>query len=158
MTRYQALMQRLGDKAWFGKLMRRVLPPIDRTLHRLSGGRFRLTDTLLPVLMLTTTGRRSGKPRVQPLTYLEVDGGWAVAATSFGQEHHPAWSYNLLADPHATVTFGERVVPVEARLVDADEKTRLWPRFVALWPAYDTYVERSQRDIRVFVLERATGD
>ena len=153
MNAYRRLIQRLGHKPWFAAIMKRVLPPLDRAVHRLSGGRVRVTDSVLPLLVLTSIGRRSGQPREQPLAYLEVEDGWAVAATSFGQERHPAWSYNLLANPRATVTIGRRHLSVEARLTEPDEKAALWPRFVAMWPAFDTYVERSHRDIRVFVLQ-----
>jgi len=105
--------------------------------------------------VLTTTGRKSGQPRKTPLATLPVDGGFLVVGSNFGKEHHPAWTGNLLATPAATVSFKGDAIPVEARLLDADEKKEVWPQLLRIWPTYDRYVERSGRDIRVFKLERA---
>ncbi len=109
----------------------------------------------LPSLLLTTTGRRSGLPRTVPLLYVPDGARYVVIASNWGQQHHPAWSANLLAEPDATVSIHGHDVAVRARLADPAERDRLWPSITRTWPAYDTYVERSGRDIRVFLLEPA---
>lgn len=152
---FRRIAANLGARPWFAAAAKRLLPPIDRGLHRLTGGRVMLGRAVFPTLLLTTTGRRTGRPRRQPLAYVETPRGWAVAATNFGQDHHPAWSANLLDEPRAVVEVDGVRHDVHARLLDDEEKARVWPRFVAMWPPYDGYVERSGRDIRVFELERA---
>lgn len=132
---------------------RRVLPPVDRFVNRMTRGRARLSDVLFPTLMLTTTGRVSGLPRETPLLYVREGPAYVVCGTAFGQERHPAWTANLLANPEAMVeTTGGRLL-VKARLATDDEVVALWPRLAELWPAYDDYVWRSMREPRVFVLE-----
>lgn len=150
--------RRLGSAPGVVRVAKRVLPVVDRLVHRLSGGRTMLSRLLFPTLELTTTGRRSGKPRRSPLAYVETERGWAVAATNFGQERHPAWSANLLADPNAMVEVDGAAHRVRARLLEPDERTRVWPRFVEIWPPYDDYVDRVDREIRVFELERVDDD
>lgn len=149
------LLRRFGSTEFARRVSPRLLPPIDRALHRVTGGRVRLSDAILPVLMLTTTGRRSGRPRTSPLTYVAVADGWAVVGTNFGQPHHPAWALNLLADPRATVEVGGNTVEVVARRSEGDERRRLFARFVAVWPDYASYVSRvgDARAIHLFVLD-----
>lgn len=148
------LVRRAGHTRWFAEVGRRIAPPIDRTLHRLSGGRFHTADGFLPTLLLVHKGRKSGREHQTPLAYVRHGEGFALAATNWGQPEHPAWSHNLLAEPDAHVEVDGRVVPVRCRLVTEEEHRELWPRFVAMWPAYDTYVERAaNRDIRVFLCE-----
>lgn len=128
------------------------MPPIDRMLHRRTGGRVHLTESFMPTLILTTTGRRSGLPRAMPLAYIRHDDAWIVTGTNYGGASHPGWSWNLLDDPQATVEVHGETIPVTARLLDDDERARVWPDLVRMWPAYDDYIERSGRDMRVFAL------
>lgn len=158
MSWYARVMRRAGQTRWFAWLGRRIAPPVDRFLHRVSGGRLHAAEAFLPTLLLTTTGRRSGQSRTQPLAYVEVGGTSYVVGTNWGGEHHPAWTHNLVADPHATVERRGHAVAVEARLVDADERARLWPRFVEMWPAYERYLERTDRTPRMFALEPTTEE
>ena len=131
----------------------KVVPPVDRLLSRLSGGRVVLSGTLVPSLVLETTGARSGQRRTTPLACLpEDDGSFLVVGSNFGRERHPAWTANLQADPEATVTHRGRTVPVRAQLLDPEQKAAVWPRLTALWPNYDRYTEVSGRDLRVFRL------
>lgn len=142
------LSTRLGS-AFF----RRVSPPVDRFLARLTDGRHTLSGFLFPVLMLTTTGRRSGEPRHQPLVYLAEGDGFVVTGSNWGQAHHPAWTHNLVAEPRATVRLRGREIPVHARLAEGEERNRLYQRFVEFLPNYASYVDWSgDREIRVFVL------
>jgi deazaflavin-dependent oxidoreductase (nitroreductase family) len=149
------VVQKIAGTRGFAVVGSKIFPPIDRMAHRLTGGRVVLSAALVPSLVLTTTGRKSGQPRKTPLATLPVDGGFLVVGSNFGKEHHPAWTGNLLASPAASVSFKGDTIPVEARLLDADEKKEVWPQLLRIWPTYDRYVERSGRDIRVFKLERS---
>ena len=144
--------QRMAATAWFCTVGPVVLPPVDRTLHWLTGGRLILGRLLVPTLLLTTTGRRSGEPRDAPLACMPADGGWYVVGSNFGRDHHPAWTANLIATPEATVSFAGRTTEVVARLLSDEGRAEVWPRLVAVWPVYDTYVARADRDLRVFHL------
>ncbi len=146
------LMQRLGSNATFAKAMKVVAPRMDKIAHRLTGGRFTPSSVMVPTVMLTTTGARSGLPREVPLACLPDGDGFYLVGSNFGQGHHPAWSANLLANPEASVVHRRRTIAVVARLLDPDEKAAVWPRLTAMWPSYDTYVDRSGRDLRVFHL------
>lgn len=152
---YAEAMRRLGHTSWFATIGSRIAPPVDRFLHRISGGRLHAAESFLPTLMLTTTGRRSGQLRRQPLAYVEVDGTVYVVGTNWGGESHPGWTYNLIEEPTATIERKARATPVKARLLDAQEKKRIWPHFVALWPAYETYLARTDRAPRMFALEES---
>ena len=131
----------------------KVVPPVDRLLSRLTGGRVVLSGSLVPSLVLETTGAKSGQRRTTPLACLpEDDGSFLVVGSNFGRERHPAWTANLRANPDATVTHRGRSVPVRAEQLDPEEKAAVWPRLTAVWPNYDRYTEVSGRDLRVFRL------
>ncbi len=116
-------------------------------------GRVVLSGSLVPSLVLESTGARTGQRRTTPLACLpEEDGSFLVVGSNFGRERHPAWTANLRAHPRATVTYRGRTVPVTATLLDGDEKAEVWPRLTAVWPNYDRYTEASGRDLRVFRL------
>ena len=154
MSWYADLMRRLGHTTFFARFGSRIAPPLDRFLHRVSGGRLHVAESFLPTLLLTTTGRRSGEPRRQPLAYVELDGVPYVVGTNWGGERHPAWTYNLQADPSGTVERHGTSTRIHARQVEEDEEfQRAWARFVAIWPAYETYLERTDRHPRMFALE-----
>ena len=147
-------MQKVAGTRAFAMVGSRVFPPIDRVVSKLTGGRVVLSAAMVPSLVLTTTGRKSGQPRRTPLATLPVDEGFLVVGSNFGKEHHPAWTANLMANPEASVSFKGKDIPVVARLLDAGEKQEVWPQLLRIWPTYDRYVERSGRDLRVFRLER----
>ena len=150
-----ATVRRLGRTRWFARLGR-ATSGLDRWLHTRSRGRLSvLGRPALPHLVLRTTGRTSGQPREAVLLYAVDGDGWVVIGSNWGQERHPAWSGNLLADPHATVTVAGITTPVVATLADADEGTRLLPTLLAVWPGYDDYAGRTDRELRVFRLARA---
>lgn len=107
------------------------------------------------VLILTTTGRRSGEPRSTPLIYGRDGDNYVVVASKGGADEHPAWYVNLQNDPDVEVqVLGDRF---RARARDATdaEKPRLWESAVERWPAYADYQRRTERDIPVVVLERS---
>ena len=148
------LVQRVSAKPWFASFALRVMPRVDRLVNRASGGRFVVSHLIVPTLVLTTTGAKSGLPRQSPLATLVEGDVLYVVGSNFGTEKHPAWSGNLLKSPEAEVSFGGRTFPVKAHLLADDEKAEIWPRLLKVWPNYDTYVERSGRSLRVFRLER----
>jgi deazaflavin-dependent oxidoreductase (nitroreductase family) len=153
MGRYTALVQRIGHQRWFAALGPR-LTPLDRHLHRLTRGRLSVIGRHgLPSLLLTTTGRRTGQPRVQPLLFARDGDAYVVVGSNWGQQHQPAWTANLLTEPDAVVTVDGREVPVRATLATGAERERLWALLERVWPAYREYERRaSGRDLRVFRL------
>ncbi|QFG20610.1 nitroreductase family deazaflavin-dependent oxidoreductase [Actinomadura sp. WMMB 499] len=146
------VFHRVSGSSWFAKAGPKVVPPVDRTLNRLTGGRLMLGQLLVPSLVLTSTGAVSGLPRRTPLACLPDRDGWLVVGSNFGREKHPAWTGNLLRTPEAEVVFRGRTVRVKARLLDDAERAEVWPRLVRVWPVYDRYVERTTRQLRVFRL------
>jgi deazaflavin-dependent oxidoreductase (nitroreductase family) len=155
MSRYTALVQRLGAQRWFAAIGRR-LAPLDRRLYRLTGGRYSVIGRHgLPSLLITTTGRKSGLPRTQPLLYTQDGDAFVVVGSNWGQQHHPAWSSNLLAEPKARLTIGTDEFEVRATLVEGAERDRLWRLVQRVWPGYEAYAARAEgRHIRIFRLER----
>lgn len=111
------------------------------------GGRFRGS----PVLLLTTTGRRSGKPRTTPLLYIDDGNRKVVVASYGGADHHPAWYQNLLAHPEVTVQTGPSVQQMRADVADPEERARLWAPLVAMYPTYDDYQAKTERQLPVVV-------
>lgn len=110
---------------------------------RLAGG---------PVLLLTTTGRRSGEERTVPLLYLRDGESFVVVGSNGGTASHPAWWLNLKANPEATVEIGSRKLRVRAEQAIQREKERLWPRLVEMYGGYESYRERTDREIPVVLL------
>ena len=145
--------RRLASAPWFARIGPRVVPPLDRVLHRVSGGRILLPQIILPSLVLTTTGARSGLPRRTPLICMpEPDGSFVVVGSNFGRDHHPAWTGNLLHTPAAEVGYEGRRIPVTAHLLEGSERADVWPRLTRIWSVYDIYVARAGRELRVFRL------
>jgi deazaflavin-dependent oxidoreductase (nitroreductase family) len=137
-----------------GSWLVRTLTPLDRRILVRSRGRRPLLGPIgAPVLLLTTTGRKTGQPRTTPLLYVRHGARVCVAGSNFGQERHPLWSENLLADARATVTIGGKDVPVRASLLDGEERDRVYDGFIELARTYDAYRDRTSRHIRVFALE-----
>lgn len=125
-----------------------------KAIYRLSGGRWLGTVAGMPVLLLTTTGRHSGRPRTAPLTYFEDGDDLVVIASNGGEDAPPGWWLNLCSDARATVTRGRELISVEARAAAADERARLWPWITAVHPGYARYAERTTRPIPVVILCR----
>ena len=133
----------------------KVLTRVDAVLHRVTRGRVVASDLLFDTLVLTTTGRRTGRPRPSTLARLDLDGTPVVIASNFGRPSHPAWSHNLLASPRATIEVDGRRHDVTARGLTPSERDRVWPQAVSLWPGYETYRQATDgiREIRMFALE-----
>jgi deazaflavin-dependent oxidoreductase (nitroreductase family) len=106
-------------------------------------------------LVLTTRGRRSGRLRRNALIYGTDGDAFVVVASYGGAPANPAWYANLAADPDVTVQVGADVFRAVARTAAAQEKKRLWPDMVTIWPDFDNYRQKTDRDIPVVLLERA---
>jgi deazaflavin-dependent oxidoreductase (nitroreductase family) len=141
---------------WF---MRHVASHLDPLVFKASNGRyFSLGRASMPMVTLTTTGARSGKPRAVHLACLEFEGDPMVVASAMGQERHPGWSYNLEADPAVEVQVeGERYAARAERL-DAEQKARVWSQVHAALPQMKVYEGRTARDIRLYRLRRVAAD
>jgi deazaflavin-dependent oxidoreductase (nitroreductase family) len=136
----------MGNWDWFGKLHRAV--------YEATGGRLGAKLGWLPMLLLTTIGRRSGEKRTVPLAYLEDGDAWVVVASNGGSDRHPAWWLNLLQSPRARIRVGRRELDVRASLATAEERARLWPRLKEVNPAYRGYETKTRREIPVVLLRR----
>ena len=131
----------------------RVLSGIHRALYRVSGGRLGGRIAGMPVLLLTTVGRKSGKRRTVPLTYFE-DGDTIVLVASYGgRPHNPAWFENLVAASEGEVTMGRERRRLRARRATDDERGRLWPRIVETYSGYAAYQAKTSREIPLAILE-----
>ena len=104
-------------------------------------------------LILTTTGRRSGERRQHPLIYGRHGDDYLVVASKGGTPKHPAWYLNLDADPEVEIQVKDKKMRARARTATPDEKAELWSIMTEQWPAYDSYQERTDREIPVVVLE-----
>lgn len=126
-----------------------------RLLIRLTGGKVGYSAMGMPVVELTTTGRRSGEPRTVLLTApVHGDGAYVVVASRGGDDRHPAWFLNLRADPDVEVAVqgGERV-PMRARIAGPDERAQLWPRIAGEYRNYAGYQRSTDREIPLVHLE-----
>ena len=121
-------------------------------LYRASGGRLLGKLVGMKVLLLTTTGAKSGASRTTALTYLEAGGAYVVIGSFLGEPRHPAWVHNLRAHPRATVQVGARRIAVTGREARGEERSRLWEQVVALQPDYRAYEDRTDREIPVVML------
>ena len=137
------------------RLRRFLIRAMSRThggLYRASGGRLFGRVVGMPVLLLTTTGRRSGKPRTAALTYFR-DGADLVVIGSFGgSDRAPAWWLNLQRDPQASVLIGRTTSKVTARAATAEEHNLLWPLVTRTHPGYARYQKRTARPIPIVLL------
>jgi deazaflavin-dependent oxidoreductase (nitroreductase family) len=139
--------------------LRRSSPAFTRAhaaLIRLSGGRIRRSFLFtggMPILVLTTTGRKSGQRRSTPVGYLKHGDAFAVLASNAGNDRSPAWWLNLQADPGAEVLAERARIPITARRADAAVERKLWGEFARLNPGFDEYRNLTERQIPVVLLE-----
>jgi deazaflavin-dependent oxidoreductase (nitroreductase family) len=146
-----------GPGAW---LFARVLHRIDRPVYRLTRGRHTFANLLsgIPVVLLTTTGARTGRPRTVPVLGLPTADGLVVIASNFGQQHQPGWYYNLRANPNGSVTVDGRVLRFRAVEAEGDVRRRIWEEGLRVYPGWAQYERRaSHRRIAVFILEPVQG-
>lgn len=106
------------------------------------------------ILLLSTRGRSSGEPRTTPLIHRTDGDRWVVVASKGGAPANPSWYENLRADPQATIEVLDETIPVLASTAEGEERARLWSLMTEVWPAYDDYQARTEREIPVVVLTR----
>jgi deazaflavin-dependent oxidoreductase (nitroreductase family) len=106
------------------------------------------------ILLLTTTGRKSGQEHTTPLIHRTEGDLWVIIASKGGAPDHPGWFKNLQAQPEATIQVRAEKVPVRVRVAQGEERERLWKLMTEVWPDYDNYQQRTDREIPVVVLER----
>jgi len=134
----------------------RTIGKLNVPAYRLSGGRIGNKIGDGPVLLLTTTGRKSGEPRTAPILYLAHGEAMILIDTNGGNEKLPGWSYNLKAKPLAEVEIGRRKLAVTARVAKGTEREELWRACVGQYAGFDDYVKWLERTPSVWVLEPAT--
>lgn len=131
----------------------RTLMPLDRRILVRSEGRRTILGPIgAPTMLLETVGRKSGQTRVSPLLFARDGNTVIVVGSNFGQEHHPAWTGNLLAQPEAVAVIRGTRVPVRAELLEGDEAEAAYQEMVAVTSVYAAYRGRTDRAIRVFRL------
>ncbi|MDE0051234.1 MAG: nitroreductase/quinone reductase family protein [Rhodospirillales bacterium] len=142
---------------WKRLLIAWLFVPLHGFLFRLSNGRLLGSLEGSGVLILVTKGRRSGKPRSSPLLYFRFEeaGDLIVVASNYGQDRHPAWYLNVVADPTATVEAGGERFAADARIAQGEERTALYERVVTANSRFATYRASTDRQIPVVALRRA---
>jgi deazaflavin-dependent oxidoreductase (nitroreductase family) len=106
------------------------------------------------ILLLTTRGRKSGEERTTPLIHRTDGERWVIVASKGGTAENPSWYENLLADPQATIQVKGETIGVTASTAEGEERARLWSLMAEVWPAYDDYQTKTDREIPVVVLTR----
>jgi F420H(2)-dependent quinone reductase len=147
----RGLAQRLGSTRLGVLAIGRVVSPLQRQLLLRTGGRLSLTGRA-PVLLLTTTGRRTGKARTVPLFYIRDGDCLVICNVNPGFEQPNPWTLNLRAEPHAQVQIGRGATRVRARTASGQEVERYWPRLTKVWPAYQAFYAKGGKR-SVFVLK-----
>ncbi|OBI45211.1 nitroreductase family deazaflavin-dependent oxidoreductase [Mycobacterium colombiense] len=154
---FHRMMRRFASTTVGAALLRPTAHHLDRLITKATGGRnsFAGVVTGIPVVMLTTTGAKSGERRTVAVYGIPRPDGVGLIASNFGGTRHPAWYHNLKADPEATVTVGRDTWRATARLATPDERDEIWAEGVALYPGWRKYeVRAGDRHIEAFVLAR----
>jgi deazaflavin-dependent oxidoreductase (nitroreductase family) len=148
-----------SDRAWsrfssgLGARGLRAVGRLNVPVYRATRGRLMGRVGRAPVLLLTTTGRKSGEPRTAPVVYLADGPRYVVIGSNAGNARTPAWALNLRADPAAEVEVRGERRRVRARVAEGEERADLWRRMNDQYSGFDDYRQRTDRDISVFVLE-----
>ena len=147
------LVQKVSSTRTFAKVAPHLIPAMDRAVHRVTRGKVLLSAQMLPGVVLTATGAKSGLPRRTPLACMPEDGGtFVLVGSNFGRPGHPAWTANLLRHPEAEVSWKGRDVAVRAALLTGEEREVAWAALLRFWPPYGAYAARVEREIRLFRL------
>lgn len=154
---FQRAMRRLAASGPGSWVFARLLHAVDRPVHRLTRGRATLSSLLsgLPVVLLTTTGARTGRQRTVPLLGLPTSDGLAVIGSNWGRPDPPAWDRNLRANPAAAIAIGDHRSAVRAVEAEGDRRERIWRDGLEIYPGFSQYAARAHdRRIRIYVLEQ----
>jgi deazaflavin-dependent oxidoreductase (nitroreductase family) len=136
-------------------LLQRSTISLHRLLYRVSGGKIGGRMFNNPVLLLTTTGRKTGKQRVTPLLYLPDGDTMVLIASNGGSPTHPAWYLNMRSNPVVEVEIGRRRQRMRAQDASPEERQRLWPLAVSAYAGYADYQRRTEREIPLVILRPA---
>ncbi|AAS02836.1 nitroreductase family deazaflavin-dependent oxidoreductase [Mycobacterium avium subsp. hominissuis] len=134
---------------FFIKWMSRV----NTWMYRVSRGKWGGTFQKRPVALLTTTGRKTGQPRVSPLLYLREGDRVILVASQGGRDKHPLWYLNLKANPKVSVQIKDEVLQLQARDATPEEREQYWPKLVAMYPSFDDYQSWTDRVIPVVICD-----
>ncbi len=137
------VLRRVSHYRWFGVLGKHVVSPIDRAVIKASGGRLSMTGPEFTTMLLTTTGRKSAKQRTIPVYYVPDGKKLVAVCENFGLKTASSWPKNLLADPRARIEVRGVAADYRSRLATDEEVARYMPRLTEMWPAMDTYFERT---------------
>ncbi|MGW6535024.1 nitroreductase/quinone reductase family protein [Streptomyces sp. NPDC055051] len=150
------LVQKVSSTRTFARVAPRVIPALDKAVHRLSGGKALLSTQMLPGVVLTAKGARTGRERTTPLACMPEPerGTWLLIGSNFGRPGHPAWTANLLAHPDVRISWKGESIPVRAERLTGQERAAAWEAALAFWPPYAAYQARIEREIRLFRLTR----
>lgn len=152
---YSSFVNWLSATPFGSWLVKHFAARVDPVLFRLTNGRFTSTGVpTLPMLALTTVGRKTGKRRDTQLAYHRDGDDYLVVASAMGQERHPDWKYNLEAHPDVEVRVRGETFAARAERLSDDEKARLWPAIKRTIPQMNVYERRTDRNIAVFRLRR----
>jgi deazaflavin-dependent oxidoreductase (nitroreductase family) len=135
------------------KFLRGLITSTNVWLLKASKGRLGNSFLGVPVLLLTTTGRKSGRQRTQPLYYLETDDQIVLVASNAGTTTDPAWLLNLQAQPNVSIDVRGHIRKMTAHVASAEEKAGLWPQLTTMFPKWQMMEDRSQRSFKVVILE-----
>ncbi len=147
-------MSTVARTAW--RVLGKVMTGTHAAIYRASGGKVAGQMFNSPVLLLTTTGRKTGKERTTPLMCIEDGQDLVIIASNGGAPYHPAWYLNLRANPEARVLVKDRNLRVTAEEARGEERRRLFARLVEMYPGYEDYQRRTEREIPVVVLHPAS--
>ncbi|MCP4141474.1 MAG: nitroreductase family deazaflavin-dependent oxidoreductase [Chloroflexi bacterium] len=151
----QRILLNFTSSKFGAKIASRVLPPIDKIILKRTNNRRSLTSFLsgIPVIVLTTTGAKSGKLRTVPLLGVIKGEDVFLIASNWGQARHPSWYYNLKANPEANLAFGGQEGQYIARNATDTEREAYWAEAVNMYSGYAEYKKRvSTREIPMFIL------
>src|SRR6266704_3106696 len=132
--------------------MRMLIFKVMVYLHNVSSGRIGGKMGKVPVLLLTTTGRKSGKQRTLPLIYIMDDSAYVITASAGGADKHPGWFFNIRSNPQATIQVKDAHIKVKAEVGEQEKKSEFWPRLLELAPNFAVYEKRTSREIPMVIL------
>ena len=159
-SRFQRLMQAIAATKAGAWVFSKTIVAMDRLCRRLSNGRTSVPQLLagLPVVFVTTNGRKSGRPRTTPLVGVPIGENLALLGTNFGQTPTPGWAFNLEADPSAHLSYRNAEVDAVARPATDEERDAVWNTASTVYPGYRRYRSRiTGREVRIFILENTTS-
>jgi len=152
MKLFRPVAVKLGAQPWLPRYATFIVG-MDLFLQRITRGRLSVMDIAgLPELLLQVPGRKSGILRTTPLLTVPHGDGWLIVGSNWGRPEPPAWVGNLIAAEDPMVTYKNRTVAVDAKLLSGPERDEKWAIATATWPNYDTYAQRTDRELPIFWL------